>query len=330
MKSVDVQNLTRKFKLKGGKKITAVDNVSFSIEDGEIFGFLGPNGAGKSTTINILATIDKATSGDATVNHFSVSKNKDEVRKSIGIVFQDSSLDDRLTALENLKFHALLYGVNKNDFEKRVNEVMKLVDLWERRNTIVKNFSGGMKRRLEIARGLIHYPSVLILDEPTTGLDPQTRNLLWEYLFKIKKERDMTIMMTTHYMEEAENCDRIGIIDRGKLVALETPAKLKHDMGGDLIRLKSDDVSALKKELKEKFNLETEKYKEFQQIKVVRGEEFLPELLKKLDTKIKAVELREPNLDDVFLSLTGHEIRDEKASDHEKMASHIGPGRGRH
>lgn len=276
MKSVEVKHLTRRFRLKGGEKLAAVDDISFSVEEGEIFGFLGPNGAGKSTTINILATIDKPTAGDAFVNHFSVSKDRDEVRKSIGIVFQDSSLDDRLTACENLKFHAMLYGVPKADYGKRMPEVLKLVDLYSRRNTIVKNFSGGMKRRLEIARGLLHYPSVLFLDEPTTGLDPQTRKLLWEYLYEIKKERDMTVMMTTHYLEEAENCDRIAIIDHGRIIALGTPERLKKEVGG-------------------------------QERRVVVG----------------------PTLDDVFIRLTGREIRDEEASDHEKMASGMrGRGRG--
>ena len=328
MKSIEVKNLTRKFKLRGGKKIIAVNNVSFSIEEGEIFGFLGPNGAGKSTLINILATIDKATSGEASINNFSVNKQKNDVRKSIGIVFQDSSLDDRLTAEENLKFHAMLYGIPKKTYEKRVREVMNLVDLWERRKTIVKNFSGGMKRRLEIARGLIHYPSVLFLDEPTTGLDPQTRKLLWDYLLKIKKERDMTIFMTTHYMEEAENCGRIGIIDYGKIIALETPDKLKHDMGGDLIKMKTDDEEDLIKELKQEFHLNAKKYEGFVQIEVKDGDDFLPKLLKNIKTNIKSVELREPNLDDVFLSLTGRQIRDEKASNHEKMASRMGMKRG--
>lgn len=222
MNIIEVKDLTKKF-----NGITAVDHIFFSVKKGEIFGFLGPNGAGKSTTINMLATLLVPTFGEAFINNFNVLKDKNNVRRCIGIVFQDPSLDDHLTAEENLRFHAKLYGVSKRDYEKRMEEVLKLVDLWDRRNDIVKIFSGGMKRRLEIARGFIHYPDVLFLDEPTIGLDPQTRANLWDYVIRLNRERNMTVFMTTHYMDEAENCDNIAIIDYGKIVALDSPENLK-------------------------------------------------------------------------------------------------------
>jgi len=248
---IEVKNLTKKF-----NGLTAVDDVSFEVKKGEIFGFLGPNGAGKSTTINMLSTILSPTEGEAFINKFNVLSQKDEVRKSIGLVFQDPSLDDRLTAEENLRFHAKLYGVPSNEFQKRKQEVLELVDLWDRRDDIVKNFSGGMKRRLEIARGLLHYPAVLFLDEPTIGLDPQTRAHLWDYILRLKREKEMTIFMTTHYMNEAEYCDRIAIIDHGKIVASGTPRELKKQVGGDIIRMSSAQKQKLKRELEERYKKE--------------------------------------------------------------------------
>ena len=218
MDIIEVKQLTKRF---GG--LTAVDHVSFAVGKGEIFGFLGPNGAGKSTTISMLATILTPSEGDATISGFSIRRQRDEVRRSIGLVFQDASLDNRLTAEENLRFHARCTAFRKGDYVRRMEEVLRLVDLWDRRRDIVETFSGGMKRRLEIARGLIHYPDVLFLDEPTIGLDPQTRALLWDYVLKLKHDRAMTIFMTTHYMDEAEYCDRIAIMDHGKIVALDTP-----------------------------------------------------------------------------------------------------------
>jgi len=225
MNIVEVKNLTKEF-----KGLIAVDHISFEVREGEIFGFLGPNGAGKSTTINMLSTLLKPSEGEATINRFNILSQRDEVRKSIGLVFQDSSLDERLTAEENLRFHAKLYSVPKEEYRKRAEEVLRLVELWERRKNIVKTFSGGMKRRLEIARGLIHYPKLLFLDEPTLGLDPQTRAHLWDYILKLKKERAMTIFMTTHYLNEAEYCDRVAIIDKGKIITLDSPANLKKQL----------------------------------------------------------------------------------------------------
>lgn len=311
MSVIEVKNLVKKF-----DDITAVDGVTFDVQKGEIFGFLGPNGAGKSTTISILATLLEPTSGVAKINNFSVTENRNDVRKSIGLVFQDPSLDDRLTAEENLHFHARLYGVSADDYKKRVDEVLDLVELRDRRNDIVRTYSGGMKRRLEIARGLIHYPAVLFLDEPTLGLDPQTRAHLWEYILKLKREKGMTIFMTTHYMNEAEFCDRIAVIDRGKIVALDMPANLKKKIGGDVIRMKSAEKEKLGKEIMAKYGLETKEGEgDAVQIEVANAETFMPRLFNELDSKIESIELRRPTLDDVFLSLTGRMIREEHASE---------------
>ncbi|MDD5489909.1 MAG: ATP-binding cassette domain-containing protein [Candidatus Moranbacteria bacterium] len=295
--------------------VTAVDGISFDVKKGEIFGFLGPNGAGKSTTISMLATLLEPTSGDAIINNFSISGDKNDVRKSIGLVFQDPSLDDRLTAEENLRFHARLYGVSAADYKKRIDEVLELVELKDRCRDIVKTYSGGMKRRLEIARGLIHYPAVLFLDEPTIGLDPQTRAHLWEYILKLKKEKGMTIFMTTHYMNEADYCDRIAIIDRGKIVALDTPENLKKKVGGDIIVMQSEEREKLKGELKNRYNIAAKEEDEMLQIEVADADTFMPRLFNDLDSKIKSIEMRRPTLDDVFLKLTGKRIREQHASE---------------
>jgi ABC-2 type transport system ATP-binding protein len=318
MNIIEAKNLTKKF-----NGLTAVDNVSFTVKKGEIFGFLGPNGAGKSTTINMLSTLLTPSEGEAIINNFNILTQRNEVRKSIGLVFQDPSLDDRLTAEENLHFHAKLYGVPKTEYKKRMEEVLRLVDLWDRRGDIIKTFSGGMKRRLEIARGLIHYPAVLFLDEPTLGLDPQTRSHLWEYILRLKKERQMTIFMTTHYMNEAEYCDRIAIIDYGKIVALDTPANLKKQVGGDIIRLTSKQREKLKEELKRRYQKEVKEEDKTLQLEVEDGEKFLPRLFNELDTKIDSIELRKPTLDDVFLNLTGRKIRDEEASPKDRLRNHM-------
>jgi ABC-2 type transport system ATP-binding protein len=219
---IEVKDLTKRF-----NNLTAVDNISFKIKNSEIFGFLGPNGAGKSTTINMLCTILKPTSGSATVSLYDVTKEPDKVRREIGIIFQDPSLDDRLTAEDNLRFHGYLYNMEEQVIGDRIEEVLGLVELKDRKREFVRKFSGGMKRRLEIARGLMHSPKLLFLDEPTLGLDPQTRAHIWEYVLKMRKEKGLTIFMTTHYMQEAEVCDRIAIIDHGKIVDIDSPANLK-------------------------------------------------------------------------------------------------------
>lgn len=314
MNIIRVENLTKQF-----NGFTAVDHINFEVKKGEIFGFLGPNGAGKSTTINMLSTILPVTDGEAFINDFSILSQRDDVRKSIGLVFQDPSLDDRLTAEENLRFHAKLYGVPSDEFQKRKQEVLELVDLWDRQNDIVKNFSGGMKRRLEIARGLLHYPAVLFLDEPTIGLDPQTRAHLWDYILRLKREKEMTIFMTTHYMNEAEYCDHIAIIDQGKIVASGTPRELKKQIGGDIISMTSNRKAELKKEIEKRYKKDVKEKDGFLQIEVEDGEKFLPRLFNELTVEIDSIELRKPTLDDVFLSLTGRAIREEEPSDKERM-----------
>jgi len=315
---IEVKNLTKKF-----NGFTAVNGISFSVRKGEIFGFLGPNGAGKSTTINVLSTLITPTSGEALINNFNVQSNTDDVRRSIGLVFQDPSLDDRLKAEENLVFHARLYGLKKKEYQKRVKEVLDLVELWDRRKSLVRSFSGGMKRRLEIARGLIHYPKVLFLDEPTLGLDPQTRVHIWDYILKLRESQQMTIFMTTHYMNEADYCDRIAIIDEGKIIALDTPAKLKKKMGGDIIKLKSQEKDKLKAEIREKYRKIAKEEGDFLRIEVPDGESFLPQLFNDLKTKIESIELRKPTLEDVFLKLTGRKIREEEASSKDRMRAEL-------
>jgi len=304
---IEVKNLVKVF----NNEIRAVDSISFNIKRGEIFGFLGPNGAGKTTTINILCTLVKPTSGEATLCKYNVITQPSDVRKCIGIVFQDTSLDDRLTARENLELHARLYGVPKSKRRKRIDEVLELVELLERADSVVKTFSGGMERRLEIARGLIHYPKVLFLDEPTLGLDPQTRKHVWDYILKLKKEYKITIMMTTHYMEEADGlCDRVAIIDYGKIIAIGTPKKLRDSLGGDTIILDipNEDVEKAKKVFKRA------KIFDSQVLLSVKnaGREIKKVLEKAKKNKIDVIEanIRKPTLNDVFLHLTGREIRE--------------------
>jgi ABC-2 type transport system ATP-binding protein len=303
--------------LKNFGSLVAVDNVNIDVGAGEIFGFLGPNGAGKTTTINMLCTLLKPTAGTALVNDFDIVRNKNEVRESIGMVFQDPSLDDRLTARENLEFHAVVYHVPRGVREGRMKEVLEMVTLLDRADDRVETFSGGMKRRLEIARGLMHYPKVLFLDEPTIGLDPQTRNYIWEYIEGLKKREGITIFLTTHYMEEAEHCDRIGIIDLGKIIALDTPENLKDQMGGDVIKIKTEDDDEAEKELRRMYpDLTMMNDPECRLcFEMEKGEEFVPDLIRDFGTKIVAVNVHRPTLDDVFLKLTGKEIREEGADD---------------
>ncbi len=309
MNSIEVKELKKEY-----DGVPAVKGISFDVKQGEIFGFLGPNGAGKSTTIKMLSTLISPSSGSALVNEFDIILNKDDVRKSIGLVFQDPSLDDRLSAYENLRFHAELYGVERDDFIERVEEVMTLVELWDRRNDIVRGYSGGMKRRLEIARGLLHYPKVLFLDEPTIGLDPQTRSHIWSYLIKLQKNFGMTIFMTTHYMNEAEYCDRIAIIDGGLIVALDTPENLKSKVGGDVVTIKTKEINKIKEEVSVFSPNSVKDVDGGIQIEIKDGKTFLPKLFAQNKFLIDSVELRQPTIDDVFLKITGKQIREEGAS----------------
>lgn len=224
MPAIEVRNLVKKF-----GEITAVNGISFEVKEGELFAFLGPNGAGKTTTIKMLTTLLHPTSGEIRVNNYSPVEQQNEVRRSFGIVFQDPSLDDELTAYENMEFHGVFYNIKKDVRKRRIEELLNFVELWGRRNDQVKTFSGGMKRRLEIARGLLHHPKILFLDEPTLGLDPQTRNHMWQYILKLAKDENMTVFLTTHYLEEAEKiADRIAIIDHGKIVAIGSVEELKN------------------------------------------------------------------------------------------------------
>jgi len=305
---IEVKELSRRF-----KKLTAVDRVSFDVREGEIFGFLGPNGAGKTTTINMLCTLLRPSGGHATVNGYDVDTQTDRVRHSIGLVFQDTTLDQYLTAEQNLLFHAYAYAVPKETRGRRIKELMEMVELWERRKDKILAYSGGMKRRLEIARGLLHEPRVLFLDEPTLGLDPQTRNKIWEHILGLHKKSHLTIFMTTHYMEEAENCDRIAIIDHGRIVALDTPDRLKDSIGGDVISLKADDNAEALKEIRERYNIEPQLKEGVISFNVAGGEKFLPEFVKGFKCRLQTLGLRRPTLEDVFLKLTGREIREEAA-----------------
>ncbi len=275
-----------------------------------MFGFLGPNGAGKTTTINMLCTLAKPTSGSATVAGHDVVKERDDVRRNIGLVFQDPTLDGYLTAAQNLKLHAELYGIQSDLVRPRSEQVLVMVGLWERRDTKVMTFSGGMRRRLEIARGLMHSPRVLFLDEPTIGLDPQTRRLIWNYIRELKEQEEITIFMTTHYMDEAEWCERIAIMDHGQIVALDSPEKLKAEVGTDRVVIHTDDDEAAIAALKERFGLDAQIVEGAVTFGVPEGEQFVPRLFAELGIPIRAVHVSRPTLDDVFMSYTGTSIRD--------------------
>ncbi len=307
--AIEVKNLVKNY-----GQLIAVNDVSFNVGQGEIFGFLGPNGAGKTTTIRMLCTLARPSSGQATVNGFDVVQQQRQVRQSIGLVFQDPSLDEKLSAIQNMRFHAMIYDMPSSIRESRIEEVMNMVELWDRRNNKVVNYSGGMKRRLELARGLLHNPRVLFLDEPTLGLDPQTRNRIWEYVTDLQKREGTTIFLTTHYMDEAEKANRIAIIDHGKIVAIDTPDKLKEMVAKDIITLKADDNVKAAEEIKSRYQLEVRTDSDELIFEKAGGEEFLPVFIKEFDTRILSISLRRPSLDDVFLKLTGHQIREEHAN----------------
>ncbi len=314
MNVIEVEELSKNF-----GQLVAVDKVSFQVAEGEIFGFLGPNGAGKTTTINMLCTLLTPSSGKAIVNGYDVAKQRSEVRRSIGLVFQDPTLDEYLTAEQNLRFHAYAYKIPKKIREKRISELLELVELSDRRKSRVRTFSGGMKRRLEIARGLLHSPRVLFLDEPTLGLDPQTRRHIWDHILAVRKQSNLTIFLTTHYMDEAENSDRITIIDHGRIIALDTPDKLKDAMGGDVVMLKAEDNDAAALELKERYSLSSVVQNGTIIFSVPQGDKFLVKLMGNFQNRLTSISIRRPTLDDVFLKLTGRAIRDEEASFKEQM-----------
>jgi ABC-2 type transport system ATP-binding protein len=241
-------------------------------------------------------------------------RQQSQVRQSIGLVFQDPSLDERLSGLQNLRFHALVYNVPASIREQKIEQVLRMVELWDRASSQVRTYSGGMKRRLEIARGLLHHPKVLFLDEPTLGLDPQTRNRIWEYIIELRRREGTTIFLTTHYMDEAEKADRIAVIDYGKLVAIDTPEGLKKLIGKDIISVKTDDDGRATEEIRHRYQIDTRHHDNGLTFEVSSGDEFLPTFIREFGTKILSVSLRRPSLDDVFLKLTGREIRQEEVS----------------
>ena len=290
--------------------IEAVRGIEFDVEPGEIFGFLGPNGAGKSTTISMLCTLILPTGGYARVAGHDVASDRDAVRRNIGLVFQDTTLDGYLSAEQNMRLHAELYGVPRDLVMPRMQQVMEMVGLWERRKSAVNTFSGGMKRRLEIARGLMHSPRVLFLDEPTVGLDPQTRASIWTYIRQLKVAEDITIFMTTHYMDEAEHCDRIAIMDKGKIVVLDTPEALKAAVGKDRVQIQTDDNDTAIAALDEHFDIKATIAEGSVTFGVPGGEQFVPRLFAELGVPIRSVSVSRPSLDDVFMLHTGSTIRD--------------------
>ena len=325
--SIETKSLTKSF-----GDVTAVNNISLSVKNGEIFGFLGPNGAGKSTTIMILTTLLKPTSGQALISGFDVMTNAKQVRQNIGYVQQETTVDDYLTGRENLLLQAKLNHIPKDKIDKRIDEILALIELTDKQDKTVGTYSGGMRKRLDIAGGLLHRPKVLFLDEPTVGLDIQTRRKIWKYIKKIHDEFDMTIFLTTHYMEEADQlCDRIGIIDGGKIQVIDSPKNMKKAMGNEVISIileeeKNRDsfLSELKKiEFVNKINEDGSKLTLF----ASNGTEVIPKIFQissKLNIKIISISLTQPTLDDVFISYTGHEIRDDDSGfnqrrEHAKM-----------
>lgn len=320
MDTIQVKKLIRNF-----DDFRAVNEISFEVHESEIFGFLGPNGAGKTTTINMLCTLLRPTGGSAQVNGFDIASQQSKVRSSIGIIFQDPSLDEELTAHENMRFHAMLYDITREDFKRRTQELMEMVDLTDKLGDQVRTYSGGMKRRLEIARGLLHRPRVLFLDEPTLGLDPQTRRHIWQYLRKLREQREVTMFMTTHYMDEAENCNRIAIIDHGEIVAIDTPANLKERVGGDIITLRTSDNELASERLIQVHRVETRTGPEGQLIvETEKGDQFIPKIMETFSNgakpiNVQSVSLRQPTLEDVFIKLTGHAIREQEADSKDQM-----------
>ena len=319
MELIKVEHLTKRF-----GDLTAVDDINFSIREGEIFGFLGPNGAGKTTTLSILSTLLSPTEGKAMVNGYNVVSQQADVRRSIGVVFQDPTLDEELTAWENMDIHRRLYGMKKS--REKINEMLTLVELDNRKKQLVKTFSGGMKRRLEIARGLLHEPKILFLDEPTLGLDPQTRNHLWDYIRSMNQEKKVTIILTTHYMDEAEKLsERVAIIDQGKIIALDTPNALKEQLGGSLIRIESEETTRVKEKLAGlNWLVNLSQHNGFVDVTLRNAEKRIAEIIKMLnDVHIESVSLQIPTLEDVFLNYTGKTIREQEASAGDRMRQHM-------
>ncbi len=311
-------------------KLVAVDALDLAVGQGEMFALLGPNGGGKTTTVGLLTTLLRPSRGSARVAGYDVARQPAEVRSRIGVVFQGPSLDEHLTAWENLDFHARIYKMPRAQFRQQAGELLALVELAERQHEPVRNFSGGMRRRLELARGLLHQPQVLFLDEPTVGLDPQTRRAIWEYLHTLRQQNGVTIFLTTHYLEEAESCDRVAILDGGKLVALDTPAALKATLGGDVLYIRTTDVQAAEQLLRAE-GLAVRHIAEGLAVEADDGPAKIPELVALLERSghaVQAVNLRRPSLEDVFIKLTGRDIRAENPDAAEVLGRKARMGRG--
>ncbi|PIE33094.1 MAG: ABC transporter ATP-binding protein [Ilumatobacter coccineus] len=306
--AIEARRLTKTY-----GSLVAVDDLDLSVVPGEIFGFLGPNGAGKSTTIKMLCTLATPSGGTARVAGYDTVAEPLEVRRRIGLVFQDPTVDAYLTADQNLQFHAELYGLDRSAAAQRIDEVLDMVQLADRRSSKVETFSGGMRRRLEIARGLVHSPAILFLDEPTVGLDPQTRSRIWEYINELRVQTGITIFLTTHYMDEAEHCDRIAIIDHGSVVTVDTPAALKAQVGTDTIRLTTLDDAAVMPILRDRFNLDPIRRDGQIICRAANGHELVPQLCSDLGVAVASVDVSRPTLDDVFMAHTGRTIRDAEA-----------------
>ena len=319
--TITVEKLSRSF-----GEIQAVKGIDLQVEHGETFGFLGPNGAGKSTTIKMLCTLLRPTSGRAWINGYDIEREASQVRQSIGIVFQDPTLDEYLTAEQNLYYHCMIYHTPRKTRDTRIREVLQLVGLDERRKDVVKTFSGGMKRRLEVARGLLHEPQTLFLDEPTVGLDPQTRRSVWEHVLRLRERTGLTIFMTTHYMEEAEYCDRIAIIDNGQIVALDTPAALKRKVGQDKVCLTTSAPEQATTILEQHLGHPVRRTDNAIYVEGENGQALAASLIRQLilaDIDVLGVNVTAPTLEDVFVLLTGRVIRDESASAKDRMGSRL-------
>jgi ABC-2 type transport system ATP-binding protein len=319
--TITVEKLTRSF-----GDVQAVKGIDLHVERGETFGFLGPNGAGKSTTIKMLCTLLHPTSGQAWINGYNIEQQASQVRQSIGIVFQDPTLDEYLTAEQNLYYHCMIYHTPKKTRAARIQDVLQLVGLEDRSKDIVKTFSGGMKRRLEVARGLLHEPQTLFLDEPTVGLDPQTRRSVWEHVLRLRERTGLTIFMTTHYMEEAEYCDRIAIIDHGEIVAIDTPAALKRMVGQDKVRLTTSSTERAVPILEHYLDRPVRREENSIYVEGENGQALAASAIRQLtlaDIEVHSVEVTAPTLEDVFVHLTGRAIRDELAGAKERMGSRL-------
>ena len=316
---IEVENLVKDY-----GDLRAVNGISFEVNEGEIFGFLGPNGAGKTTTIKTLCGLLAPTAGKARIAEMDVRTHPMEIRKQIGLVFQTSSLDDRLTGRENLSFHGRLYNLPRKIEKERITELSERVGMSDRLNERVNNYSGGMKRRLELIRGMLHHPHVLFLDEPTLGLDPQTRSYIWDYIQELKNKEEISIFLTTHYMDEVELANRAAIIDEGEIIALDSVEGLKDQLGGDLIFLDTDDNERALEKLEAEFDIKIEHVDSRLKLTVEKGEQLIPQLTQVLSDSIKSINLHEPTMDDVFLDLTGKEIREAEAEDNsmEKRMMH--------